>query len=408
MIPFPLYLALKYLRPQRAFISLVTAISVAGVMLGVAILVIVLAVMTGFDNMWREKILSFKPHLTVSSLSGVIEDEAEIYSRLEGQAGLTGVAAGIELRTLAEAHDRVSAPVVVGLDAIRAHTISRVQEFMVAGAFDIAGAGCVVGVDFAAQMGVGVGSELLVYSPRNVMQRDELYLPEVLTVRGIFDLGMRDFDSGFILTSLEVGQDLAGLEMGGAFSVHIMTDDPFRFAENTRLVEECLGPGYEVQSWREIDGLLFQALSHEKLLMACLLGIITVVAVFCVTNTLIVITYQKTGEIGLLKALGFPSLKIMTAFLLHGWIQCLAGNVLGILLGVGVLFNLERIAKFLAGMNVEAFPKEIYGLSRIPWEISVSDVTWVSLFVIIFCTIVSLVPAGRAVWLDPVEALRSE
>ncbi len=408
MLPFPLYLALKYLRPKRAFISLVTSISVAGVMLGVAILVIVLAVMTGFDNMWREKILSFKPHLTVTALYGVIEDEHEIYRKLDDLPGITAVAAGIELRTLAEAHERISAPVVLGIDPQRAAAISRVPEFIVAGEFDINGENCVVGIDLAAQMGLTIGSELLVYSPRNVMTRDEMHLPEALTVRGIYDLGMRDFDGGFVITSLAIGQDLAGMDRGGAFSVHIMTDDPFRFSESAGNVRSAIGPGYDVQTWREIDSLLFQALSHEKLLMACLLGIITVVAVFCVTNTLIVITYQKTHEIGLLKALGFSSWRIMSAFMLHGWIQCLVGNLLGILLGVTVLMNLDRLAGFLAGMDIEAFPKDIYGLSRIPWEISVSDVTIVSVFVMVFCTLVSLVPAGRAVWLDPVEALRSE
>jgi lipoprotein-releasing system permease protein len=407
MMPFSLFLALKYLRPKRSFISIVTIVSVVGVLLGVAILVIVLSVMTGFDDMWREKILSFKPHLTVSSAHGVLHDEENLCKQIEAVPGVIGVAPVIETLALVQYAGAASAPIVIGLDPERAAGVSKVPFYVRRGSFDLEGEKALVGLDMAYRMQLPLGGKMLVYSPQNVTSKDELYLPEELTVSGVFDLGMRDFDSRFILTSLQVARDLVGMEEG-AHSIYIMLRNPFQFEVAANQIRRTLGPGFIVRTWKEIDSLMFQALSHEKGLMGVLLGIITVVAIFCVTNTLIVITVQKTNEIGLLKALGFSSWQIMTAFVLHGWIQCLLGTVLGIGTGFLVLFNLSRIAGWLAKINVNAFPKEIYGLSELPWRASGVDIAWIAVFVIVVCTLSSLVPACRAATLDPVRALRKE
>ena len=166
---------------------------------------------------------------------------------------------------------------------------------------------------------------------------------------------------------------------------------------------------YRVRTWDQIDSVLFEALRHEKTLMFLLLVFITIVAIFCVTNTLIVITVQKTGEIGLLKALGFSSGKIMGAFVWHGWIQCLVGTLAGHAVGFLILHNLKGIAAFIqrAG-GVQVFPKEIYGLDEIPWSISTTEVLTISACVLGFCTLASFLPAYRASRLNPAEALRHE
>ena len=407
MLPFSLFLALRYLRARRSFISVVTLISVIGVLLGVAILVIVLSVMTGFDNMWREKILSFKPHLTIQGRAGAIEEPELMCRALEKVPDVVGVAPSIETRVLMQCEGRTAAPIVVGIDPARAASVSRVARAIRFGRFDISNRNAVVGIDLAAALGLGVGQKVLVYSPRNVVTPDELYLPEELTVTGLFDMGMRDFDAGFILTSLEVGRELVGLE-NGAQSIYVMTRDPFQFETVARQVERTVGPYYEVRTWSEIDRLLFDALSHEKTMMFVLLVFITIVAIFCVTNTLIVITVHKTNEIGLLKALGFSSWQIMGAFVWHGWIQCLVGTAAGVAAGLLVLVNLPAIVRVLGKLNVEVFPKGIYGLDSIPWSTSPVEIARVALFVMVFCTLSSLLPARRAARLDPVEALRNE
>ena len=408
MLPFPLFLALKYLKPKRSFLSVVTLISVAGVLLGVAILVIVLSVMTGFDEMWREKILSFKPHLTVYARGGPLREEMDACRRLEALDGFRGASPVVMARVLLRGSEgRMAAPLVLGLVEEGARRVTRVADATKSGEFRLEGEQAVMGIDMAAQLGLKVGDQVLVYSPLNVIRRDELYLPQELTVSGIYDMGMRDYDEGFILTSIEVARELVGMDEG-AHMLYVMTDDPFRFDQYAERAREALGPDYVVRTWKDEDRLTFAALSHEKTMMFVLLVFITIVAIFCVTNTLIVITVQKTSEIGLFKALGFSSRQIMSAFIWHGWIQCLVGTACGIGSGLLVLHNLGRIVRWLRVFHVEAFPKEIYGLDALPWSTSPGEVARIALFVIVFCTLSSFLPAYRAARMDPVEALRHE
>jgi len=407
VLPFPLFLAFKYLKPKRSFLSVVTLFSVLGVLLGVAILVIVLAVMTGFDNMWRTKILSFKPHLTVVDPLGAIDDSESVCRQIEGLDGIKGVAGSVELRVMLQYEGRVATPVLLGVDADRAASVSQIPTNMQSGTFDLDGDVMVIGSDLAGQLGVRVGDRVLVYSPRSAMDQETLYLPEELTVTGIFDLGMRDFDGGFVLTDIGVARDMIGLEQG-AYSIYVMTEDAFQFGRFSDLVQAAVGPRYAVRSWQEVDRMLFDALAHEKTMMFVLLAFITIVAIFCVTVTLIVIVVQKTSEIGLLKALGVPTWKILLAFLIHGWVQCLAGTLAGLGTGLLVLKNLRRIVGLLASFNVSVFPKEIYGLAEIPWEITAGDLIQVGVLVMVACTGSCIIPVLRAAFLQPVEAFRQE
>jgi len=408
VVPFSLFLAMKYLRPKRSFISVVTIISILGVLLGVAILVIVLSVFTGFGEMWREKILSFKPHLTIYRRYGIIEETETVCRELESVEGVTGAAPVVLTRTLVRFGGRTVAPVVVGVDPDRVERISQVPRFTPEGVFDISGENMVIGYDLAARLGVNVGDKVLVYSPRNVTASDEMYLPEELTVAGIFNMGMRDFDSEFALTSIVMARELVGVERG-AHAVYAMTVDPFRFAEFVEGARARLARDYVVHSWRDEDRVLFGALRTEKTMMFVLLVFITIVAIFCVTNTLIVITVQKTNEIGLLKALGFRSWKIMGAFVWHGWIQCLLGTLAGIGTGLLVLTNLTAVVDGIGKLvGQDLFPKEIYGLDEIPWSTSPKEIAVIAAFVMVFCTLASFLPAFRAARLDPVQALRHE
>jgi len=407
-MPFSLFLALKYLRPKRSFTSVVTLISVIGVVLGVAIIIIVRAVMTGFGDMWQEKILDFKPHITITPNGGVIENEEAVCRRLEQVPGVTAASPGLETRVLVENRRRVVAPLLVGSDPQRARQVMKLDT-LVAGDFSLEGDAAVLGVDLAAELGVGVGDDILVYSPMNLVTQDEVYFPERLTVTGIFDSGQRDFDSGFIITSIAVARDLMGMR-SGVYSIHLKVKDPQNTAAFTRVVDEVRArvPVYAVRTWQEIDSQLFNALAVEKNMMVILLMFITVVAIFCVTNTLIVLTVQKTDEIGLLKALGFSSRQVMGAFVLHGWIQCLVGTALGIGAALLILENLHALVDLLARCGVEVFPKSVYGLAEIPWRVVPREVVDVAVSVILFCTFASFLPAWRAARMDPVTALRKE
>ncbi|MEI7898788.1 MAG: ABC transporter permease [bacterium] len=408
-MPFSLFLALKYLKPKRSFTSVVTLISVLGVVLGVAIIIIVRAVMTGFGDMWHEKILDFKPHITITpGGGGVIEKEEAVCQRLEQVPGVIAASPGLEMRVLVERRRRVVAPMIIGTDPQRAKRVMKLDR-MAAGEFNIEGDSAVLGIDLADELGVKVGDDILVYSPMNLVTKDEVFFPERLKITGIYDSGQRDFDSGFIITSIAVARDLMGMRTG-VYSIHLKVEHPQDMALFNTIIKDVrmLVPFYTVRTWQEIDSQLFNALAVEKNMMVILLMFITVVAIFCVTNTLIVLTVQKTDEIGLLKALGFSSRQVMLAFVLHGWIQCLIGTVLGIGAAFLILKNLQGLVAFLAQLGVEVFPKDIYGLAQIPWRVVPREVADVAVSVILFCTVASFLPAWRAARMDPVTALRKE
>lgn len=406
---FSLFLALRYFRPRRSFTSVITLVSVLGMVLGVAIIIIVQAVMTGFGDMWQEKILSFKPHITVSAYgNGTISDEEKICAELESIDGVIAAAPSLETRVLAEHRRRVLAPIAIGTDAARAQRVMKLGRLS-SGTFDLAGDSALIGIDMAYNLGVGVGDDIFLYSPMNLVDKDEIYFPERLTVKGIFDSGQRDFDSGFVIVSLDVARDLLGMK-SGVRSISLKCAEPQNVERFGGVLAQVRAkcPGFSVRTWQEVDRQLFSALAVEKNMMTLLLAFITVVAIFCVMNTLIVLTVQKSDEIGLLKALGFPSRKVMGVFVVHGWIQCVVGTLLGIGVAFLVLNNLQNLVEALHSVGVDVFPKNVYGLAQIPWRVTAGEVVQVAVLVVCFCSLASLLPAWVAARKDPVRSLRNE
>ena len=406
---FPLFLALKYLKPKRSVASVITLVSILGVMLGVAVVIIVRSVMTGFGDIWEEKILDFKPHVSlVASAGGVIRGEDEIARRIRQIPGVTCVTPEIDTRVLLAAKGRVLAPVLVGVDGddfTRAYQIGAPR----AGSFDLAGDAIVLGATAARSLGVWVGDEVTVYSPKTLVAKDEIFLPVKWRVVGIFSCGQHDYDSGYAICSLANARDLMGLEKGGVFAIHVKTSCPTDAARFGEIVSGCVAAGGEKNlraiSWREADREIFNALAVEKNMTALLLSLISLVAVFCVMNTLLVLTVQKTPEIGLLKALGFRKREIMKVFVVHGMIQCGVGIVLGLLASWAILANLQNIVEWLATMGLDVFPASVYGLAAIPHRLIVTDVLWVVALVFVFGLLASFVPALSAALKDPVKAL---
>ena len=407
-MPFSLFLALKYLKPKRSVTSVITCVSVLGVLLGVTVVIVVRAVMTGFGDLWEKKILDFKPHVTLTSQTGgeLVMDEDALAERIGAVAGVVAVTPEIDTRIMLEHRGRVSAPVIIGVDGDRFLSAYQVGS-PVAGDFDLDGDSIVLGIDLARSLGAWVGDDVTVYSPRTLASRDEIFLPLKWRVVGIFSCGQRDYDSGFCVCSLSNARDLMGVEKG-VFAIHVKTAEPANPAAFGAVCGEIdrIAPHLRARSWQQVDRELFNALAVEKNMTALLLMLITVVALFCVMNTLLVLTVQKTQEIGLLKALGFPRLKIMGAFVVHGLVQVTAGTMLGLAAAWGVLANLQNIVDILARFDVEVFPKSVYGLAEIPHRVVAADVAWVVVVVYVFGLLAALVPAFLAASKNPVEALQ--
>ena len=408
---FPLFLAAKYLKPKRSVASVITCVSILGVMLGVAAVIIVRSVMTGFGDEWEKKILSFKPHVSILPTRGnVVAEEGRIAAAVRTIPGVSCVTPEVDTRILLSHDSRVLAPVLLGVDAddfTAAYKIGAPR----AGTFDLDGDSIVLGVHAARQLGCWVGDEVTVYSPKTLASRDEVYLPVKWKVVGIFSCGQYDYDSGYAVASLANVRDLMGLEKG-VFAIHVKTDCPTDPAKFRAIVDDVVesaqresGAQLRALTWREADRELFSALAVEKNMTAVLLLLISLVALFCVMNTLLVLTVQKTPEIGLLKALGFSRREIMGVFMAHGLVQCTAGVVLGLLASWAVLSNLQRIVEWLGSIGMPVFPESVYGLAEIPHRVIFSDIVWTVAFVYAFGWLASFIPALIASVKDPVKAL---
>jgi lipoprotein-releasing system permease protein len=404
---FSLFLALKYLKPKRTLLSVVTVISILGIMLGVGVLVVVLSVMSGFDDMWRDKILGFNSHITVERFS-LIDEPDLIASQIAAVEGVVAAAPYVENLAVLRAGDRILTPLVRGVDPELAPRISQIPLHMTNGVFSVEEGEAVIGIDLARHLGATVGDTILLYSAQSFADPDEIHLPEEVTVSGIFALGMWEFDVGFVLTSLETARDLNQMDYG-VTAIQVMTEDPLRVTPVAWQIREVLPPDYLVRTWEELNRTLFAALRVEKNLMFILLLFIILVAAFSIANTLITMTVEKTREIGLLMAVGFTPGSIMRVFLWQGWIQGVIGTLLGT--GTALLFLHYRndLLRFLDNrFGYELLPKELYHLSEIPASTTVFDVVLVAVWVMVICTLAGLIPAFRVARLDPAQALRYE
>jgi lipoprotein-releasing system permease protein len=405
---FSLFLACKYLRPKRSFLSIVTLLSLLGVTLGVAVLIIVLSVMNGFDETWRDRILSFNAHVKVQEHGGIIHWPENVISMVKKVPGVTGAAPSLEGLVFIQAGDNVQTPVLRGIDPEQEKTVSQIASHMVDGSFDVGYGQIVVGRDLVLRMGLHLGDKLLVYSPQNFVSQDELRLPEELTISGIFEVGMFEIDAGYVLTSLYTARSIYNVEQG-VHGIQVMTADPMTAPYVARDIKKALGPVFEARTWIDLNQQLFTALQTEKNMMFFLLIFITLVASFCIAITLITLVVQKTREIGLLKALGFSNRRIVGVFLWIGAIQGVAGNVFGLGLGLLVLKYRNELLNFIsARTGIDLLPKELYQLSQIPSRTTGEDLFHICVIVMVICTLAGLVPAWRAARLEPVEALRNE
>ncbi len=407
-IPFSLFLAFKYLKPRRSFISAVTVISMLGVTIGVAVLIVVLSVMTGFDEVWRDKILGFNAHVSIVQQGGLVRNPDRVLEQASQIEGVVGVAPSLEGLVLIQVDERVHTPILRGVDPEYEPSVSQVPGNIISGEFAVGDEQIVVGGDLARRLNIQVGDKLTVYSPQSFVSEDEIRLPEELTVSGIFHVGMYEYDVGFVFTSLETARALYDVEEG-VHSIQVMLDNPLRAAETAMQLHEKLGIGFFPRTWMEMHSQIFAALHVEKNMMFFLLAFVALVAAFSITNTLITLTVQKTREIGLLKSLGFGNGGVTGIFFWMGLVQGILGNVLGVGLGLLILkFRNELLSFMSSEFNLELLPPELYQLSKLPSHTMGSDVAIVCGLVLIFCTLAGLVPALRAAKMEPVDALRYE
>lgn len=420
-LPFELLLALRYLRPKRTFVSVITMISVLGVALGVAVLIIVISVMSGFDRELRDKILGFNPHIRIAEPGQTLRNYTALASLIQSNRAVRLVAPYVMARVMVETQPgngsaQFDAPYIRGIVPNLESNISVLPSKIVQGKFDVSNRGLLIGADLAANLGLQVGDKLLIYSPEELKklrknrgkEGEQGVLPDEYEVRGIYKVGYYEYDSSWLVTSLADAQELYVLDD----SVHgllVMLKDPYQAAEVQKSLIKLLGPDYEIRTWMDDNATLLGALIVEKNVMFYLLFFIMIVAALCILSALIIFVVQKTREIGMLKALGATDLQVSGLFLSQSGFIAVVGVAAG--LGLGML-ALSYRNEFLAVMNhltgFELFPAAIYGFNQLPALIKPGDIAVICGSAMVICLLGGVIPAWRAGRLKPVEALRYE
>ncbi len=425
--PFSLFLALRYLKPKRTFLSLITVISILGVTLGIMVLILVISVMTGFEQELRRKVLGFDAHL-VAGGETILFDWAAESEKIRGVEGVTGVAPFVQGPVLAEFMGRRLAPKIRAIDPEAEASVTTLCDFMVAGDLKLDGNEVIVGSALAGILGVGVGDTITVYSPGNLEEivdsineleqgsekaksageLREMILPLELTVTGVFSSGRYLYDSEFLLVPLHIGQELYGLA-DGVHGLTIKTVHPYQAAAVRERIQQAVDSAPPMSTWMDMNRELFEAIHMERNVMFFILLFIVIVAAFGIMNTLITVTVQKTREIGILKALGARTGQIIGVFVGQGIVVGIFGTLIGLATGIWLVQYRNQVSQWLSGvMGIEIFPASIYQFSEIPAEIVPSDIAIICASAFFICTVAAVIPAWFAARMDPVSALRYE
>ena len=426
-LPFELFLALRYLRPKRTFVSVITLISILGVALGVAVLIIVISVMSGFDHDLRDKILGFQAHITVKESGNTMKDYQQVEAIIAQNKNVRGVSPFVLGPVLVETAGDSNrpamqdAPMLRGIDPATEGKISNLPQEIKDGKFDLSGRGVLVGVDFADNLQLQVGDTLSIYSIREIKKmkdahehhRDVAILPDDYEVRGIFDTGYYEYNSRVIVTSIANAQDLYDLN-DSVHGLFVTLNDPYEADAVKIQIEQTLndkmgGRIFYAQSWMADNSGILGALVVEKNVMFYLLFFIVLVAALCILSAQITFVIQKTREIGMLKALGATQLQISGIFLGQSAIIGVMGVAAGYGLGMLAVTYRNPFLHFMRNTTGwELFPKSVYGFGDLPALITPRDVAIICISSFIICVLGGLLPAIRAGRLKPVEALRYE
>jgi len=428
--PFSLFLALRYLKPKRTFLSIITLISVLGVTLGITVLIVVISVMKGFELELQRKVLGFEPHIVVTNQE-VLDDWRALTKKLAAEPGVIAAAPFVQGPVIAEHEGVVFTPFMRGIIPDEEQKIIDLKKLVKEppGVVNLSGESVIIGRDLAASLGVGVGDQITIYAPGNIRSvidelkkeddkstktlaqlKGEIVMPADVTVTGIFESGRYDYDANILFVSLSLAQELYGLSVEDTVhGIELKTVDPYRAEALKEKLNRKLPPPISAQTWIDRNKDRFDAIRLERSVMFFILMFIIVVAAFGIMNTLITVTVQKTREIGIMKALGANPAQIVWVFLAQGMVVGFFGTLTG--LGAGMLLVRYRneFRDWLAStLHIQVFPADIYEFSQIPAEVVPRDVAIICLSAFAICSLAALIPAWFAARLDPVKALRYE
>jgi len=406
-VRYPLFIALRYLKGGRGnpFLSIITLISITGVTLGVAALIITLSVMNGFHEDLRDKIVGTNAHLVILKEGAEgLASYKELGRRVERMDHVLATSPFIFGQAMIRSSTSSLGVVVRGIDIDKETEVTALAENIIKGKLkDFGPNGLILGKELAMSLGADVGEWVRVISPKGIAMPVGMK-PRFknFKVIGIFDTGMYEYDSTLAYVTLDSARRLFGME-NVITGLQVKIDNIYLAHKLDRVIQKELGYPYWVRNWMELNSNLFAALRMEKITMTVILVLIILVAAFNIASALIMKVIRKTKEIGILKAMGAQRRSIMSIFILEGLIIGFMGTLLGTFIGSLICFLQDKyhFVKLPGG-------GEVYYISILPISIKESDILLIILATIGISLLATIYPAWRGARLDPVEAIRYE
>jgi lipoprotein-releasing system permease protein len=416
MHPFAAFewmIALRYLRPTRreGYVSVISILSLIGIALGVAALIIVLSVMNGFRHELLSRILGLNGHAVVQSLYGNLPNYDALAAKVRAVPGVVRVAPIVDGQVMASANGVNGGVLVRGLRREDLRTLTTVSKSLSEGALERfqGGDSIVVGARLADRLRLVPGMKLTLIAPRgNVTPFGTTPRVKSYTIAGTFRIGMSEYDQTFVFMPLEEAQLF--FNMGDSVNgLEVMARDPDGIEATANAIAAAAGPYSRVVTWQDMNSSLFGALQVERNVMALILALIVLVAALNIISGLIMLVKDKAGDIAILRTMGASRGAVMRVFFIAGASIGVIGTLLGFTIGVVFCAYIEEIRQFLSSLSgTTLFDPTIYFLSRMPAEMNPREVVFVVALALALSFLATLYPSWRAARLDPVEALRNE
>jgi len=411
--PVELFVGLRYLRAKRRtrFVSFITLISLIGISLGVAALIVILSVMNGFEGELRSRLLSMSAHGSVAASEGRTDDWRDLLAAVESEPGVKAAAPFVQMEGMIQSGSELFAVLVHGVDPEFESELSGDTVNMVEGSLAAllpGERGIILGRGLSYELGARVGDNVVLLVPKPVGDGTLQPVLERFVMRGVFEAGLADHDSVLALVHVE---DVASiLELGDAVSaVRFRADDVMAAPVIAQSIQARLGADIVSSDWTIENGSYFRAIRLEKAMMSLLLSLIIGVAAFNIVASLVMVVTDKTTDIAVLRTLGMPPQGVVKIFFVQGAIIGWAGVVIGVLLGIVLAINVPVIVPVLEqALGFQIMPGDVYYVTRIPSELEWQDVGVIAIAAFVLTSLATLYPARRAALVNPAAALRYE
>jgi lipoprotein-releasing system permease protein len=412
--PYEWLIATRYLRSthRRGFVSFVALTSVLGLMLGIAVLIVVLSVMNGFERELRTRMLSVTANATLEGLDGTLDDWRAAQAAAGRQPGVISAAPYVEEQAMLAHGERVIGTEVRGVIPAQESRTTGLAQHLTAGriedltpdAYHI-----VLGSALARDLGATVGDSVVLIAPEGTPTPSGIE-PRMrrFFVSGIFHSGMYEYDNALALVNLTDAERVYHLG-NRVTGIRLALQDPLRAPQTVRALAVALGGGFYVSDWTKRNVNLFRSIEITKTMMFVILLMIVAVAAFNIIATLVMIVKEKQSDIAILRTLGSGPRNVLTAFVLQGALIGLAGTVLGAALGILIAHNVEVLVHSLEHLlGTQFLDPRVYNMSDLPAYVEWTDVLRVCAVAFLLCALATLYPSWRASRTQPAEALRHD